>query len=154
MRLRRSSMAACGTLTLNGRMASDSAGACADWGKVLVMVLSFGMTAARAAPASTRPQTPPTVMRNVCDVIGHSSWKGGTSPFATRRRNSFQDGAHDEDPHEADDREDQPRIESVRCPEPAAHPRRAARHTEQDRADPGPEQSVGDHAGPPQPERS
>src|SRR6267378_5430016 len=145
MRRRRSFSAASGTLTRNGRMASDPAGACDDWGKV---------APAPAAPANTRPQTPATVMRNVCDFIGHSSWKGGTSPFATRGRNSFQDGAHDEDPHEADGGEDQPRIESVRCPEPAAHPRRAARHTEHDRGDPGPEQSVGDHAGPPQPERS
>src|SRR5881296_2355828 len=75
------------------------------------------------------------------------------SPFATRGRSSFQDGAHDDDPHEADDREDEPRIDSVRCPDPAAHPRRAARDAEHDRSDPGLEQSVGDDPGPPQPER-
>src|SRR6266852_9155102 len=82
----------------------------------------------------------------------HIPWE--FSPCRTRSRTSGQeDPAHYQDPHDADDGRDEPRIGAVWCPESTAQPRGAAQQGKHNGCDPRREKRVRDQPGPPEPKR-
>src|SRR5258705_7069031 len=75
--------------------------------------------------------TPP--VSNAASHVFHTE----SSPGRTRRRASCQeDATHHQNPQEEEERRDEPRVPSIRCPETAAEPRGAAQHAEHDRNNP------------------
>src|SRR6266403_1271252 len=75
-------------------------------------------------------------------------------PSSTSSRTSGQeDPAHDEDPHDADDGRDEPRIGAVWCPDSTSQPRGAAQQGKHNGCDPRREERVRDQPGPPEAKR-
>src|SRR6266853_3322563 len=82
----------------------------------------------------------------------HIPWE--FSPCRTRSRTSGQENtAHYQDPHDADDERDEPRIGAVWCPKSTARPRGAAQQGKHNGCDPRREERVRDQPGPPEPKR-
>src|SRR5438874_4436289 len=78
-----------------------------------------------------------------CAACPRTSGPASASPSRTRSRTSGQeDPAHDQDPHDADDGRDEPRISAVRCPDSTAQPRGAAQQDEHDGCNPRREEPV------------
>src|SRR6267142_2095562 len=77
----------------------------------------------------------------------HIPWE--FSPCRTRSRTSGQENtAHYQDPHDADDGRDEPRIGAVWCPKSTAQPRGAAQQGKHNGCDPRREERVRDQPGP------
>jgi hypothetical protein len=101
------------------------------------------------------PKNPSHLSADVCFDCAMVSVQLWALPCSSRIRASGQQHtAHDHDPHEPDEGRDEPRIDAVRRPEPAAQPRGATQQGEHDGCDPRREECIRDQPGPPESERA
>src|SRR5262245_25485413 len=93
-------------------------------------------------PTTLEPHHTKQSTRNLLDDGIDDDHSDEASPCRARGRSLRQENpAHDHDPHNADQRPHEPRIDAIRPPD-TAQPRRAAGHTEDDGADARAEERV------------
>src|SRR5690348_7438069 len=153
-RRRRSVRSASEALKRNGRMSVPWPSPVRGTTSVSPCVMALTLVERAAVDAAARRTKPRRSRSGGFAIPRLLTSCRSTSPCRTRSRTAGQDPVADRDPHEAEDGPDEPRIDTVRGPESAAHPRGAAQYAEDDDRDSCPEQPVRDQPGSPQPERS